>query len=188
MIIGYIRTSTRDQKASLAEQERKLKQAGAERVYIEERSGGSIVKRQELQKLLSTLRSGDQVISTKLDRLSRSLSDFLKIHEEIESRGASLSFTDQQIETDTPAGRLMLNMLGAFAEFERGMIRERVQSGVDRARREGKQLGRPRVDLSKHDKAQALATLVEQGSSITHAARTLGVSRMTAHRWLKAVA
>lgn len=185
-IFGYVRTSTTDQKNSLAEQERRLRAAGATEIFVEERSGASITKRDQLQAILAKLRPGDRVISTKLDRLSRSLSDFLKIHELIAGKGATLSFTDQHIETDTPAGKLMVQMLGAFAEFERETIRERVQSGVDKARRDGKRLGRPPVDISQHPKAKALRTLVGQGTSVSEAARSLGVARSTAHRWLAA--
>lgn len=186
MKFGYVRTSTTDQKGSLAEQERILRAAGAEHVYIEERSGKSIANRPELQALLAKLREGDEVITTKVDRLSRSLSDFLNVMAEIQERGASLSCTDQHIETETPAGKLMLSMLGAFAEFERDMIRTRVQSGVDRARREGKRLGRPPIDHSSNEQVQSLVTLVKSGQSVSAAARTLGISRPTAHRWLKA--
>jgi DNA invertase Pin-like site-specific DNA recombinase len=188
MIFGYVRTSTTDQKNSLAEQERKLRKAGATEVFIEERSGKSTANRPQLQAMLSKLREGDQVISTKLDRISRSVRDFLDVLNLIQEQGASLTFTDQQIDTESPAGKLMLNMLASFAEFERDMIRERVQAGVDKAKRDGKTLGRPRVDQSQNPKAKALRTLVDQGTSISEAARSIGVSRMTAHRWLKAVA
>ena len=82
----------------------------------------------------------------------------------------------------------MLQMLGAFAEFERETICERVQSGVDKARRDGKQLGRPRKDHSADPKVQGLLTLVQSGQSVTSAARAVGVSRATANRWLKAAA
>ena len=85
-IFGYVRTSTNDQKKSLAEQERKLRAAGATEIFVEERSGASIQKRDQLQAMLAKLRPGDRVISVKLDRLSRSLSDFLKIHELIDSK------------------------------------------------------------------------------------------------------
>ena len=185
---GYVRTSTTDQKSSLAEQERKLRAAGATEIFVEERSGASIQKRDQLQAMLAKLRPGDRVLSVKLDRLSRSLSDFLKINELIDGKGATLSFTDQHIETDTPAGKLMVQMLGAFAEFERETIRERVQSGVDKARRDGKQLGRPRKDLSTDPKVQGLLMLVDNGQSVTAAAKAVGVSRATANRWLKEAA
>lgn len=188
MKFAYVRTSTTDQKNSLAEQERILRDAGADEVFIEEASAKSVANRPQLQAMLAKLREGDQVISTKLDRLSRSLSDFLKIHEEIQARGATLSFTDQHIETETPAGRLMLQMLGAFAEFEREMIRERVKTGVATAKRKGKRLGRPPVDHATNPKVRALITLVDSGTSISEAARQLDISRPTAHRWLKAVA
>lgn len=184
MIFGYVRTSTTDQKSSLAEQERKLREAGATEVFIEERSGKSVANRPQLQAMLSKLREGDQVVSTKLDRISRSVRDFLAVLNEIQERGATLSCTDQHLETETPAGKLMINMLASFAEFERDMIRERVQAGVDKAKRDGKKLGRPRVDHSNNPKAKALRTLIDQGTTISEAARSIGVSRMTAYRWI----
>lgn len=184
--LGYCRTSTTEQKSSLAEQERKLRAAGATEVFVEEKSGRSAKNRPELQLLLAKLRPGDTVVTTKLDRLSRSVKDFLDVLELIQERGATLTFTDQQIDCDSPAGKLMLNMLASFAEFEREMIASRVNDGLAKARRDGKQLGRPPVDISTHPKAKALKTLVGQGTSISEAARSLGVARSTAHRWLAA--
>ena len=80
----------------------------------------------------------------------------------------------------------MLNMLASFAEFEREMIVDRVKTGLERAKAEGKTLGRPRVDYAKNPRVKALRTLVEQGTSISEAARSIGVSRMTAYRWMDA--
>jgi DNA invertase Pin-like site-specific DNA recombinase len=184
--LGYVRTSTTDQKNSLAEQERKLLAAGATEIFVEEKSGGSVKNRPQLQAMLAKLRDGDRVISTRVDRISRSTSDFLAVSALIGEAGAHLSFTDQAIETETPAGRMMLQLLSVFAEFERETIRERVQSGVDRAKREGKQLGRPVKDHAADPKVQGLLTLVSAGSTVTAAAKTVGVSRSTAKRWIAA--
>ena len=186
MKFAYIRTSTKDQKASLAEQERRLREAGATEVYIEERSGKSAKNRPELQAMLNKVREGDTVLCTKLDRLCRSTKDFMDIFELIEERGASLEFTDQPIDCTSPAGRMMLGMLSVFASFERELIQERVQAGVGKARRDGKRLGRPPVDHSNNPKVQAIRTLVESGQSVSAAARAVGVSRPTAYRWLAA--
>ena len=186
MIIGYSRTSTRDQKNSLQDQERRLREAGAEKVYIEERSAGQGKARPELDAMLNSLREGDKVVVTKLDRISRSLLDFMQIWERVKDAGATLSFLDNSLPTDDPgpAGKAMMQICMVFAEMERDLIRERVQTGVDSARARGKRLGRPPVDLSTHKKAKALRTLVGQGTSISEAARTLGVARSTAQRWL----
>ena len=186
MIFGYVRTSTTDQKNSLAEQERRLRDAGATEIFVEERSGKSAANRPQLQAMLAQLREGDQVISTKLDRVSRSVSDFLAVFNLIEERGATLTFTDQPIDTTSPAGRLMLNMLASFASFEREIICERVQAGVDAARERGVRLGRPPVDQSNNPKVRALRKLVDSGETIASAARAVGVSRPTAYRWLAA--
>ena len=90
MIIGYSRTSTRDQKNSLQDQERRLREAGAEKVYIEERSAGQGKARPELDAMLNSLREGDKVVVTKLDRISRSLLDFMQIWERVKDAGATL--------------------------------------------------------------------------------------------------
>ena len=186
MIFGYCRVSTKDrQQNSLAEQERKLREAGAEEIFVEERSGGSIKGRDQLQAMLAKLREGDQVISTKLDRLSRSLPDFVAINELIDSKGATLRFIEQDIRTDTPAGRMMLQMISVFSSYERDVIRDRVQAGVDRAKREGKRLGRPPVDLENDERVVSVRALVAGGQSVASAARVAGVSRQTAHRWVK---
>ena len=188
MIFGYVRTSTTEQKGSLETQEQTLRASGAEQVFIEEKSGKSLKNREALQSLLSRLRPGDVVITTKIDRLSRSLSDFVAISQLITDAGATFRCTDQHVETETAAGRLMLSMLASFAEFEREMICERVQAGVDAARASGKQLGRPRMDVSSNPKAKALKALIEAGTNISEASRQLGISRPTAHRWLDQMA
>lgn len=186
-IFGYCRVSTKDrQQSSLAEQERKLREAGATEIFIEERSGGSIKGRDQLQAMLAKLREGDQVISTKVDRLSRSLTDFVAINELIDSTGATLRFIEQDIRTDTPAGRMMLQMISVFSSYERDVIRERVQSGVDKAKRDGKQLGRPPIDYSADQRVISLKALVQSGQSVSAAARSLNISRSTAKRWLAA--
>ena len=188
MIFGYVRTSTTDQKNSLAEQERKLRAAGATEIFVEEKSGASIQQRPQLMAMLAKCRDGDRIVSTKVDRLSRSTADFLSIYELIEEKGATISFTDQSIETDTPAGKMMLQMLAVFAEYERSQIRSRVNDGLAKAKRDGVQLGRPRKQHASDERVQSFLALVESGQSITAAARSLGISRATATRWVKAAA
>ena len=185
MIFGYSRTSTRDQKNSLAEQERRLREAGADEVYIEERSGKSAANRPELQAMLARVRSGDVVVCTKLDRLCRDTRDFLNIEALVSERGATLRFLDQPIDTSDPIGQLIVTILAGFGQLEREMIASRVNEGLERAKREGKQLGRPQKDHESDPKYRGLLTLVESGESVTSAAKAVGISRSTAKRWLK---
>src|SRR5881394_2723795 len=140
MLIGYARVSTNDQETAV--QVAALKTAGCERIYREKASGGRW-DRPELHRLLDHLREGDVFVVWKLDRLSRSLRDVLTIMERLEEAKAGFRSLTEAIDTTTPAGRMMMQMVGAFAEFERMMLRERTKAGLDSARREGRIGGRP---------------------------------------------
>src|SRR5438309_10355063 len=135
MLIGYARVSTNDQET--ATQVAALKTAGCERIYREKASGGRW-DRPELHRLLDQLRKSDVVVVWKLDRLSRSLRDVLTIMERLSEAGAGFRSLTEAIDTTTPAGRMMMQMVGAFAEFERAMLRERTKAGLESARREGR--------------------------------------------------
>jgi len=128
MLIGYARVSTNDQET--ATQVAALKAAGGERIYREKASGGRW-DRPELHRLLDQLRKGDVLVVWKLDRLSRSLRDVLTIMERLGDSGAGFRSLTEAIDTTTPAGRMMMQMVGAFAEFERAMLRERTKAGLD---------------------------------------------------------
>src|SRR5213594_2388085 len=131
MLIGYARVSTDDQDT--AAQVAALKKAGCERIYREKASGGRW-DRPELHRLLDQLRKGDVLVVWKLDRLSRSLRDVLTIMERLGESGAGFRSLTEAIDTTTPAGRMMMQMVGAFAEFERAMLKERTKAGLDAAR------------------------------------------------------
>jgi DNA invertase Pin-like site-specific DNA recombinase len=139
MLIGYARVSTDDQNA--AAQVQALEAVGCERIFTEKASGGRW-DRPELQRLFEQLRKGDVVIVWKLDRLSRSLRDLLAIMERVEKAGAGFRSLTEAIDTTTPAGRMMMQMLGSFAEFEREMLRERTKAGLKAAREAGRIGGR----------------------------------------------
>ena len=126
MRIGYARVSTQDQDTQA--QITALKVAGCELLFQEKASGGRW-DRPELQRLLGQLRKGDIVVVWKLDRLSRSLKDVLVTLERIEEAGADFHSLTEAIDTTTPAGRMMMQMVGSFAEFERAMLRERTPIG-----------------------------------------------------------
>jgi DNA invertase Pin-like site-specific DNA recombinase len=121
MLIGYARVSKIDQQDTRAHVQA-LKRAGCKRIYQENASGGRW-DRPQLHEALEQLRDGDVFLVWKLDRLSRSLKDLLNVLERITEAGAGFRSLTENIDTTTSAGRMMLQMLGAFAEFERSMVR-----------------------------------------------------------------
>lgn len=125
LIYGYARVSTLDQDTTL--QLDALARAGCQTIVQEKTS--SIGKRPELRRLLSSLQPHDHLVVYKLDRLARSLKDLLQIFEHLERCGCTFRSITESIDTQTPVGKLMLNILGSFAEFERGIIRERAIAG-----------------------------------------------------------
>lgn len=141
MLLGYARVSKFDDQDTVA-QRRALKQAGCERIFEEVASGGRW-NRPELHRLLDQLRKGDVVVVWKLDRLTRSLKDLLLILERINDGSAGFRSLTENVDTTIPAGRMLTQMLGSFAEFEREMIRERTRAGLHSARLQGRVGGRP---------------------------------------------
>jgi DNA invertase Pin-like site-specific DNA recombinase len=144
MLIGYARVSKSDSQET-APQMRALKDAGCARLFEEAASGGRW-ERPELHKMLDQLRAGDTLVVWKLDRLSRSLKDLLTILERVDAIGAKFRSLTESVDTSGPAGRMLMQMLGSFAEFERAMIRERTRAGLHEARARGRVPGRkPKV-------------------------------------------
>jgi len=181
MIIGYARVSTDDQ--SLDSQTDALSIAGAVKVFADKISGSKRV-RPELDKMLEQLRDGDVVIVWKLDRLSRSLKDLLSIMAKIDAAGAGFRSLTESIDTTTPAGRMMMQMVGVFAEFEREMIRERTRAGLERARKKGRHPGR-KPKLSD-DQRREIRDLVRSGKRTeAEAARLFNVHRSTISRVMR---
>jgi len=141
MLIGYARVSTQEQETNA--QIDALTAAGCTRIYQEKKSGGSL-SRPILFHMLDRLRPGDVVVVYKLDRIARSLGDLLHIIERVKRNGCQFRSLTETIDTDTPSGRLILMMLGAVAEFELSLIRERTKAGMDAAIARGAKPGRPR--------------------------------------------
>ena len=139
MLVGYARVSTQDQDTAL--QLEAMRAAGVVRVF-EEKASGAKIDRPVLWECLGALRSGDQFVFYKLDRVARSLSDLLRIVDCVERAGASIRSLTEPIDTGSPAGRLMLQILGAMAEFERTLIRERTIAGQREAAARGVRMGR----------------------------------------------
>lgn len=140
MDYGYARVSTDDQETAL--QRAALQRAGVIRVVEEKRSG--VASRPVLEALLKRLKAGDVLVVYKVDRLARSLVDLLRIIGLVDAAGATLRSLTEPIETVTPLGRLMVQLLGSFAEFERSVTRERCAAGTAAALARGVKWGRPR--------------------------------------------
>jgi DNA invertase Pin-like site-specific DNA recombinase len=152
MIVGYARVSTDGQ--TLDAQQAELRNAGAERVYSEKISG-AVTDRPALTKAIGGLGSGDTVIVTKLDRLARSTRDLLNTLAAIGEAGASFkSLGDSWADTTTPAGKLMLTVLGGLAEYERHLILARTTEGRTRAQARGVKFGR-KPKLTVHQRAES---------------------------------
>jgi len=183
MRIGYARTSTLDQIAGFEAQERELLAAGANRIYKEQVS--SVAKRPELERLLSDLREGDVLVVTKLDRLARSIHHLGEILKQLETVRAGLHILGLGIDTTTPTGRLMLNVLGSVAQFEREMMLERQREGISKAKAEGKYKGRKPKGAPLVDQILALKA---EGLGDTEIGRRLGLDRTTVFRTRKSAA
>lgn len=180
MIYGYGRVSTINQGKngnSLQEQENRLREAGAQEIVLDVFTGTKI-DRPEFAKLLSRLQSGDKLIVTKLDRFARTAVEGGAIVKELHERGVTIQILNMGIADNTPMGRLMVNMLLAFAEFERDMIVERTQAGKAVAREKGVRVdGRPKK-YSKQQTAHALQLLAD-GNSYTQVEAMTGISKST---------
>lgn len=179
MLIGYARVSKTEQDTEL--QIRALRKVGVRKIFSESRS--AVKRRPELQRLLEALRDGDQVVVYKLDRLARSIRDLLNIVDRIERSGATFRSLTESFDTTTPAGKMAFHMLGAVAEFERSLIRERSMAGVEVARSNGVRMGRlPALDARQ---SAALGKLWDTGTySKTELAKLHNVSVSTVKRTL----
>ena len=179
MLIGYARVSRGDDQTTDA-QTHALTDAGAERVYTETASGGRW-DRPELHRMIDQLRPGDVVVVTRLDRLSRSLKDLLAIIERIEAAEAGFRSVAEAVDTTTPAGRMLASMLGAMAEYERAIIRERTREGVAEARRNGRTGGRP-PSLTREQESAAVGMIQRRERTQAAVARLFDVDRSTISR------
>lgn len=180
MHFGYARVSTEQQDTAL--QESSLLAAGCERIYRETASGGRW-DRPQLQRLLEQLRPGDVLTVWKLDRLSRSLRDLLLLLERIDAAQCGFRSLTEAIDTTTPAGRMMLQMLGAFAEFERAMLRERTSAGLAQARRDGR-IGGRRPKLTTRQRDEIIRMVGSGEKTAADAARLFSVHPATISRLL----
>jgi DNA invertase Pin-like site-specific DNA recombinase len=159
MLIGYARTSTSDQSAGLAAQERDLKMAGCKKLFSEQVS--SVASRDKLKAVLDFVREGDVLIVTKPDRLARSTAELLTIEADLSTRGIGLvvlSMGGEKLDTRNPTSKLMLTILAGVATWEREIMLERQREGIAKAKGEGKYKGRTPTARAKADSVIKLAT------------------------------
>jgi len=178
-LVGYARTSTTDQKAGLEAQLRDLSAAGCTKVFREEVS--SVATRPQLRAALEWVREGDILIVSKLDRLARSVADLVAITETLKRKGVGLRILAMNLDTGTPTGKLMLNLLGSIAEFERELMLERQREGIAKARADGKYAGRQPTARRQTD---AVVRLRAEGKSAGDIVKALGISRASVFRIL----
>ncbi len=178
MKIGYARTSTVEQKAGLEAQLRDLKAAGVEKIFQEQLSSVD-AKRAELDAAIDYCRDGDVLVCTKLDRLARSVSDLVKIEERLKKKKAALHIMDPAMDTTTPAGRLVFNVIASIAQFEREIMLTRQREGIAKAKGEGKYKGRAPTARAKVDEARSL---LAEGVKATEVAKRLGIGRTSLYR------
>jgi DNA invertase Pin-like site-specific DNA recombinase len=182
MKIGYIRVSKQEQNEAL--QRDALKEAGCEK-YFSDTMTGSTFERRGLEDLLAFARSGDTVIVWKLDRLGRSLKDLIETLNLLKSRGVDFISLTESIDTTTPGGKLIFHLMGALAEFERDLIRERTNAGLAAARARGRRGGRPRKLLTDGKVDLARRLYEDPHHSIAQICSMLGISRSTLFRYVK---
>ena len=179
MLVGYARTSTTEQAAGLEAQQRDLKASGCEELFEEQVS--SVQRREELEKALKFVRKGDTLVVTKLDRLARSVPDLVKIMGRLEEKGASLRILAMNLDTNTPTGRLLINLVGSIAQFEREIMLERQREGIAKAKDEGKYKGRAKTARAKTDDVMAL---YKAGKGASEIAEEVGIGRASVYRIL----
>jgi DNA invertase Pin-like site-specific DNA recombinase len=179
LLLGYARVSKGDEQSNTL-QSKALRTAGCRRLFEEAASGGRW-DRPELHRLLDQLRDGDTLVVWKLDRLSRSLKDVLHIMERIAKAGAGFRSITENIDTTTPAGRMMMQMVASFAEFERAMIRERTSAGLAAARAEGR-IGGRRKKLDAGQRKEIADSVISGRKSGAEMARLYNISPPTVSR------
>ena len=186
---GYARVSTADQSTEMQIEE--LTKSGCDEVVRDDAFSGSNAARPGLQKVLLALRSGDTLVVWKLDRLGRSLGDLIGILDGLKAKGVEFRSLREAIDTRTAIGRLMWQIIGAFAEFERECIKERVQAGQARARQQGVKFGQPNMlsaaQLSEVQRMKAEGKSHAQVCAVFNIGRTTLVQNLKRLREMKSL-
>lgn len=183
-IIGYARVSSLGQ--DYEQQVEQLKNYGCTKIFSEKQSGAKKDNRKALSEAMEYLREGDKLVVTKIDRLARSVRDLQNIANELDEKEIGLVFLKENIDFSTPAGKLMFTMLGAIAEFERDLINERTSEGRERAKKQGKHMGRPA--MPEKDIKRALQLYNERetnGMSVNDIIQLTGVPKSTIYAEIK---
>ena len=177
--IGYVRVSTVDQNT--ARQEVIMEQLGVEKLFMEKASGKNL-ERSQLTAMLDYVREGDTLVVESLNRLSRSLRDFLNILDMLEQKGVTLHSQKEFVDTSTPSGRLMVNIFASVNQFDREAMLERQAEGIAAAKVAGKYNGRKPIDIDMDD-FRYLCKKVKSGNmTVNQVCRRLGISRTTYYR------
>ncbi len=182
MLIGYIRVSTKEQNLDL--QKDAFEKIGCNKIF-QDIETGSKQDRKGLLEALQFARDGDTLVVWKLDRLGRSLKHLIETITALNNKNIGFKSITENIDTTTPGGKLIFHIFGALAEFERDIIRERTNAGLQAARARGKLGGRPKAlnDIKKISMAQTLYN--DKSNSIDEICKTLQISRATLYRYIK---
>lgn len=183
MFIGYARVSTDDQNLDL--QRDALLKVECSQIF-EDQISGAKTERPGLIEALKYARPGDILVVWRLDRLSRSLKDLIEIVNLLEVRKIGLKSLQESIDTTSNSGKLIFHIFGALAEFERNLIRERTQAGLQAARARGRKGGRPK-SLSQDKQALAVKLYKEKNHTIEQICELMGVSKPTLYKYVKAI-
>lgn len=183
-IVGYARVSSADQ--NLARQLEQLKSEKPDTIF-KDKAGGANTNRPAFQQMLEYVREGDTIVVSSKDRLARNLADLLNTTKELQAKGVSVRFLKESILLDASGNnvamtKLLMPMLGAVAEFERSMIRERQREGIELAKKRGVYKERKPTDVSIIEKAKEKISL---GIPLAKAARDVGIARLTLYRQLQ---
>lgn len=180
MLIGYARVSTDDQNLDL--QIDALKKAGCEQIFEDQVSGANVA-RLGFDKALEYARSGDILVVWRLDRLGRSLKNLIEMVNTLEARNIGLISLEESINTSSSSGKLIFHIFGALAEFERNLIRERTQAGLNSARARGRIGGRPPA-LNEDEQRLAVKLYHEREYGISKICEMMGISRPTLYKYV----
>src|SRR5215210_8161672 len=181
MLIGYARVSTQDQTLNL--QKDALEKLGCNKIFTDTASGAK-VERIGLEEALEYVREGDTLVVWRLDRLGRSLKHLIETITELNNRKIGFKSIQESIDTTTSGGKLVFHIFGALAEFERDIIRERTQAGLEAARSRGR-FGGPKYKLTPKQ-VEIARQLWASKTPIKEICQTLGISRATFYRYVKA--
>ena len=183
-IVGYARVSSADQ--NLARQLEQLKSKNTDKIF-EDKASGANTNRPAFQQMMEYVREGDTIVVCSMDRLARNLTDLLNTTKELQAKGVSIHFLKESILLDASGNdaamtKLLMSMLGAVAEFERSMIRERQREGIELAKKRGVYKGRKPTDVAIIEKAREQINL---GIPLAKVAREIGIARSTLYRRLQ---